>query len=78
MATTVRPAFQSGQWGHFNIALDSLTGITVNTSVALGIGSGNFATVERFLPNNKIEVRMMPRTTPGSIGPILKKGSTVS
>jgi hypothetical protein len=78
MATTVRPAFQSGQGGHFNVALDVLTGITLNTSVALGVGSGNFGMVEAFLPNNKIKVRMMPRTASGSIGPILKKGSTVS
>jgi hypothetical protein len=78
MATTVRPAFQTGQGGHFNIALDSLTGITINTAVQLGTGTFHYANVEGFLPNNKIRVRMMPKTASGSIGPILKKGSTVA
>jgi hypothetical protein len=79
MATTIRDAFlPSGVGGHTNLALDSSAAITLGANVTLGINPALYGTAEAFLPNNGLKVRMVARTSPGSIPPVLKKGASVS
>jgi hypothetical protein len=76
MATTVRDAFIDGPGSHVNLALNAMTGITINTSVT--VGPRLFGTVEAFLPNANIRVRMIRQGAVGTFQPILRRGASVS
>jgi hypothetical protein len=75
MAKLIRNAFIK-PGSHSNLMLDSMTGITVGNTVA--IGPKYNAVVEMFLPFNQIRVHLLPLSAPGPYELIYRKGTTVA
>jgi hypothetical protein len=76
MATLIRNAFHGGPGSHTNLMVDSMTGLTMGNTVA--IGTKYTGLIEAFLPFNQIKVRLNPMAAPGTFGLILRTGLTVT
>jgi hypothetical protein len=74
MATVIKPAFIGGPGSHCNLKLDSTAGLNIGSQIT--VGTRYTGTVEAFLPNSKVRVRLYFMPVPGSFQPILKATTT--